>query len=371
MTKPERRRWKLPALAAVTLAFAFATTTALAQAQTSVPPSVQITDANGDVFEVAVPYSVDTIPGATTTAPATTTTTAPTTTTTTAPATTTTTTATTTPSTDSVVLGFAADIGFNSDAQQAIGVVNADTLDAMVIPGDITYSEATAAQWCAAWDVPLYLEVGNHEDDGSADGWIRDFVDACGTPSNVAGDHGVQWSADFGPVSVIGIAGDLTVDGVSYDYDLGSPEFAWLQQAVTDAGGDWVVVAVHKLCRNIDNGKSCSLHPDLVSFLDENADLVVHGHEHIYQRTVPLPATWVGSGIFGSRDSTCIGTSHEDRWNDPDYGDYATSMCEGDVGWGHGYARVEFTSSSMTGEWVNWENPEGYSDSWTVLASGE
>lgn len=318
---------------------------------------VRITDANGEVFYVATPYRVDTIQTTTTS-----TTAPPPTTTTIQPSST-----TTAPPTETVTLGFAGDIGYNSDAQTAIAHVNNNTdLDAMVIAGDITYSEATAQQWCAAWTKPLYLIAGNHEDDSRSDGWIGDFVDACGTPANIIGEHGTQWSADFGPVTVIGIAADLTINGTDYNYNSGSPERQWLEQTVTAADGDWIVVTVHKLCRNIDNGKTCSLDASLVDYLDNNADLIVHGHEHIYQRTNPLPATWIGSGIFGSRDSTCVGTTHTDRSTDPDYPSYATSMCQDDIGWGHGYVTATFTSQTVTGEWVNWENPTGYTDSWSI-----
>lgn len=332
-------------------ALAIATSNAVTAQTASIAPNVRITDANGDQFDIAAPYTADIIATTTSTQP-TTTSTQPTTTST---------------QVETLTLGFAGDIGFNSDAQTAIAHVNNNTnLDAMMIAGDLGYSEATATDWCAAWTKPLYLIAGNHEDDSRTDGWIGDFVDACGTPADVTGEHGIQWHTDLGPVTVIGIAADLTINGYDYQYDTGSPERQWLEQTVNNATSDWIVVLVHKLCRNIDTGKTCSLDPTLVDYLDVNADLIVHGHEHIYQRTNPLPATWLGSGIFGARDSTCTGTTHTDRSNDPDYPDYATSMCQDDIGWGHGYAAVTFTADTMTGEWINWENPTGYTDSWSI-----
>ena len=317
---------------------------AFANARPAGQGRVRITDANGDVFDVALPYTVDTIPASTT--------------------------STTGPPPEVVILGFAGDVGGDSDATDAIRAVAVDNLDAFIVTGDISYGHLDEPAWCTWWDtntngLPLYLEVGNHEDDNGSDGHIRQFVTHCGTPANVVGDHGVQWLADLGPVTLVGIAADLEVDGISYTYAPGTAERAWLEQTLA-ATTDWKVVVVHKLCRNIDTGKSCSIGRELSDYLDSAADLIVHGHEHIYQRTHPQPAVWVGTGIFGSRDSDCRGATHAARTSDPDFPEYATSMCEGDIGWGHGYLRVTADAGVLTGEYVNWENPTGYTDSFTL-----
>lgn len=316
--------------------------------------TIRITDADGVIHDVALPYTVDTVPGTTTT--------------TELPATTTT---ITTPSGKTVRIALAGDIGANQDARDGLDAVEADNVDFFVVAGDLSYDEASEVEWCNMVNARLsgtrvLLEGGNHEDDDGPHGHINEFLAHCDT-AGVVGTPGVNWHKDVGPVTIIGIAADLRVNNKKWDYEPGSSERNKLEQKIADARaeGDWVLVVLHKLCWNAHTNKQCEIGTELATFLDANADVVVNGHEHIYQRTLPQPAVWVTSGIFGTRDATCAGTSHDDRVG-PHVEKFAASMCEGDVGWGHGYMKLTVTDSYILGEWVNWENPGGYSDEFLV-----
>ena len=272
------------------------------------------------------------------------------------------------------MLAFGGDLGGSSDAFAALAAINAVSPDAFFIGGDMSYDEISPeAQWCAAVEaaldpVPLFIVSGNHEEDSRVDGFIGDFVAACDNHGIGAG-YGVQYSVDLGHVTVIAIVPDLKINGYDYRYSTGSSERAWLEARVAEAKarGDWVAIVQHKLCWNIDDNKTCEIGTPFATWLDANVDFVLHGHEHIYQRTLERPAVWIGSGIVGSRDSTCVGSVHADRSSDPDFDKYVTSMCEGDVGWGHGFTLLTFTDTRVDGEFVNWQNPGGYTDVFTIV----
>jgi hypothetical protein len=111
-------------------------------------------------------------------------------------------------------------------------------------------------------------------------------------------------------VRVIMIAADHVVNGVDYEYTVGSPRYAWLASAIDaarTAGIPWVVVGAHKPCLSASDG--CSAGEDLMHLLvEKRVDLFLAGHHHNYQRSKQLrldPATCPALPASGY-DADCV-----------------------------------------------------------------
>ena len=119
------------------------------------------------------------------------------------------------------------------------------------------------------------------------------------------GTYGRQWYADRPAehplVRVVMISPALDFGDGTWSYDEGTARHSWLRAAVTGAraaGIAWVVVGMHKPCLSLGR-YVCDPGPDVVDLLLETGvDLVVTGHEHLYQRTRPLA---LGPGCPGIR----------------------------------------------------------------------
>ena len=168
--------------------------------------------------------------------------------------------------------------------------------------GDLSYgTTGNEPQWCdlvtarVGAGFPFELVAGNHESNGQ-NGNINDFS-AC-LPNQVPGvvgtygrEYFVDVPADAPLVRFIAISPGLTFPGGSWSYASGTPHYQWTVNAIDQArtaGIPWVVVGMHKPCLSLGR-YVCDPGPDVVDLLLETGvDLVVTGHEHLYQRTRPL-----------------------------------------------------------------------------------
>ena len=131
-----------------------------------------------------------------------------------------------------MTLTFVGDLGARADSTATLSTVAGIGPTAHFLVGDLSYAEvAPESAWCdyvrgvVGPSLPFEVLVGNHEDDDSADGFIRDFAACMPDRLGVVGDYGVQYYADIGGVvRVIAVSPDLEVDGTSYRYEPGSDE---------------------------------------------------------------------------------------------------------------------------------------------------
>jgi hypothetical protein len=187
--------------------------------------------------------------------------------------------------------------------------------------GDLSYGRpGKEPAWCrfvtkrVGATHPFELVSGNHESDGP-NGDIEQFARCL--PNRLpalVGTYGRQWYVDQPAthplVRVVMISPALDFGHGSWSYDDGSTHQAWLKAAVTGAHADgipWVVVGMHKPCLSVGN-YACDPGADVVDLLlATGVDLVVTGHEHLYQRTRPLA---LGAGCRtirpGRFDAGCL-----------------------------------------------------------------
>lgn len=164
--------------------------------------------------------------------------------------------------------------------------------------GDLSYSDATERQWCRyvkrhlGKRYPVQLLAGNHESSGR-DGHINAFARCL--PSRMPGMTGRyarQYYFDVPAanpvVRVVAISPGLRYRSRTWTYERGTPRYRWTARAIDSsrrAGIEWVVVAMHNPCLSMGR-YGCAAGADLTNLLvKKRVDLVLTGHEHLYQRT--------------------------------------------------------------------------------------
>ncbi len=193
--------------------------------------------------------------------------------------------------------------------------------DAHFALGDLSYGTTGAEEtWCdfvkarVGDKFPFELLAGNHEGNGQ-NGNINDFS-AC-LPNQlpgVVGTYGRKYHVDVPQenplVRFVMISPNITFPGGVTNYTAGSANYNWTAAAIDGARAadiPWVVVGMHKPCLSMGQYE-CEVGADLVDMLiSRKVDLVLSGHEHLYQRTKQLS---LGAGCatltIGSYNPNCV-----------------------------------------------------------------
>jgi 3',5'-cyclic AMP phosphodiesterase CpdA len=197
---------------------------------------------------------------------------------------------------------------------EALGEADPDVHLAL---GDFSYDEPGAEQeWCdfvstrVGPDFPFLLLAGNH-DTASMDGYTECLPS---TVPGLHGDYGREYVVDVPRgdplVRIVALSPGLELPDGRIDYEAGSERMRWVERALRDARTarvPWVVVAMHMPCLSVGE-HDCTAGADLMEVLvREQVDLVLTGHEHLYQRTVQLGT---GPGcpqvLPGTFDDDCV-----------------------------------------------------------------
>src|SRR3954453_5462794 len=215
----------------------------------------------------------------------------------------------------------AGDFAATTDTTAVLNKINSVGSDLTLALGDMSYATVGQEQtWCdfvtarVGAGYPFELVSGNHESDGT-NGNINDFA-AC-LPNQlpgVVGTYGRQWYADYPKgdptVRFVMISPGTTFSDGTWSYAAGTARYQWTAAAIDGAraaGIPWVVVGMHKPCVSVgeytcESGQALN---DLL--LQKKVDLVLTGHEHIYQRTKQLSlATGCTSLATGTYDADCV-----------------------------------------------------------------
>ena len=194
------------------------------------------------------------------------------------------------------------DIGARPTADATLREIAAVGSDLTLALGDLSYADtADENEWCdyvkerVGEGYPFELIAGNHESDG-LDGHINNFS-AC-LPNQlpgVVGTYGRQWyvdvPADAPSVRFVMISPNLNFPDGKWGYGEGSERYQWTEAAIDGAraaGIPWVVAGMHFPCQTLGQ-YGCALGSDMMNLLvEKKVDLVLHGHEHMYQRTHQL-----------------------------------------------------------------------------------
>jgi hypothetical protein len=223
----------------------------------------------------------------------TTTTTAPSTTTT-APATTT----TTAPGTDPVVYA-AGDIAScaSTGDEATAAVLDANPGGTVLTTGDNVYDNGTTTEFNNCYDPTWGASKsrtkpapGNHDyGTAGAAGYFGYFGAAAGDPAKG------YYSYDLGNWHVVSLNSNCSIVSCA----TGSAQEQWLRSDLAASTKPCTVAYWHhpRYSSGTTHGSSTTVQPLFQALYDNDADLILEGHEHNYERFAPMNAT-------GSVDST-------------------------------------------------------------------
>ena len=134
--------------------------------------------------------------------------------------------------------------------------------------------------------MPIALVPGNHEDDNGGDGRIENFAACMGTRPPITGTYPRRYTIPLGNLArIIVISPAIPVNGVLEQFRPGSPERAWLVAEIAKARtrgplGD------HRRAQAVRVGlaRSRAKSRPALQEVFSTADLVLFGHDHVYQR---------------------------------------------------------------------------------------
>lgn len=206
----------------------------------------------------------------------------------------------------SFVFAAAGDLGANATTDASLAKLDASSAQFFLALGDLDYDETESdAAWCdyvrdrlptKGEEFPFQLLAGNHEADTGKDGRIRRHAACLPDKIGVEGTYPTQYAftypADNPVARFVMVSPRLTVDGHTYDYRRGTADRRWLVGQLRQAreDGHWLVVGMHYMClsmgrdhRGCDSGRA--VHK---LTLQGGADLLLVGHNHLYERSKQL-----------------------------------------------------------------------------------
>lgn len=289
---------------------------------TSVEPATQWQTSNGmgeyltamrDVFVLGKRYPLPpttTTPTSTSTPTTTTATSTPSATSTVSePTSTETTTTATTAPPASVVIAAAGDIscasgnpdGTKTCAQKLVGDTIVAANPAAVLPlGDIQYENGLLADFKAQYDPAwgrfkaiTYPAIGNHEWNTANAQGFRDYF-RTGVPSAVNVDR-LYYSYNIGGWHFIAMDSDCSKVG---GCNPGNPQYEWLKADLAASNGTPALVYWHHpRWTSADRGDSTNMTAVWnLLVADKDAQLVLSGHEHMFERFAPMGSTGPDAG---------------------------------------------------------------------------
>ena len=205
------------------------------------------------------------------------------------------------PSAQSETVHFTAqgDVGLGSGAKKVLDVIAGLDPQLNLALGDFSYRAGAEQQFCdmvtgkLGADFPYQLITGNHESNGE-EGDIDKFVGCLPNKlPGLQGEYGIQWRVDVPEQNPV-VRFILVSPGIDFkngrplDYSRGSERWRWTAEAIDQAraqGIPWTVVGMHVPCFSLGE-KSCQAGKDFTNMLiDKKVDLVLSGHDHVYQRS--------------------------------------------------------------------------------------
>ncbi|MEO5898224.1 MAG: metallophosphoesterase family protein [Vicinamibacterales bacterium] len=217
------------------------------------------------------------------------------------------------------------DSGTGSAAQRQLAErMTADVFDLAIHTGDVAYGAPDTtgggsypqydawlfdvyAQWLRLR--PFYPVLGNHDDEVATG---RAYKDVFILPENGASfaypDHAERfYSFDYGNVHFVAIDTELAFQEPSRR----QAQLAWLEQDLASTAQPWRVVTFHRppYSAGAHHGSDLEVRKAISPLLEKyGVQLALSGHEHAYERTVPLqeqsstgsPVTYIVTGGGGA-----------------------------------------------------------------------
>jgi acid phosphatase type 7 len=191
------------------------------------------------------------------------------------------------------------DSGNGSSAQvQIAGRLDNETFDLAVHNGDVAYSNGTFAQFDAfffryygGWlrERPIFPSIGNHDDRTSSAGPYRTFFALPRDGASAAYPNNAErfYSFDYGPVHFIALDSEAAFLSTARRQE----QVAWLAADLeASQNAPWRVAFFHRppYSSGLEHGSDLAIRQAFSTLFERyNVQLVLNGHEHSYERSVP------------------------------------------------------------------------------------
>lgn len=286
------------------------------------------------------------------------------------------------------------DFGANDNTTAVLDTIAASGASFHLALGDLSYSELQPeSSWCdyvkshVGADYPFELIAGNHDSGQiAAGGNITNFA-AClpDRMGNIVGTYAKEYFFDYpatAPLArfiLISPRIDFNPEGSNL-YTAGSVHYNWVHDTIDSArasGIPWVIVAMHKNCLGAGR-HSCDVERDLFNLLiGKKVDLILHGHDHSYQRGKQLAHSPSCTAIAaGSFNSNCVVDDGSDNLYTKDSGsvvliagmggrtlydihtfdpeaEYFAKLMGGNISPTYGIVRFAVSATALTAEFVH------------------
>ncbi|UVJ37933.1 metallophosphoesterase [Arthrobacter sp. CJ23] len=215
----------------------------------------------------------------------------------------------------------AGDYSSSAAAAGVLSRVGSSGADLHLALGDLSYgAKDSERSWCdfvtsrTGPGFPFELVSGNHESNGQ-NGNIDQFAGCLPNRlPGLVGSYGRQYYVDVPQqnplVRFVMISPGIPFPDGTWDYSAGSPRFNWTAAAIDGARAasiPWVVVGMHTPCISV--GKyGCVSGKSLTNLLlGKKVDLVLNGHEHMYQRSKQLaPSPGCAGLVPDAYNAACV-----------------------------------------------------------------
>lgn len=307
----------------------------------------------------------------------------------------------------SVSFSAAGDYGMNVNGDAVLRAMRSSGNDLTLALGDMlgaggvvgteqTFCDYVTARVGAGY--PFELIAGNH--DNGSNGNINDFS-AC-LPNQLpglVGTYGRQYYVDYPQddplVRFVMVSPNMAFNGAAaWNYGAGSARYNWTAAAIDgarSAGIPWVVAGMHYQCLSVGM-YACPMGADLADlFVSKRVDLVLTGHEHLYQRSKQLAhATGCPRLTVGAYEAACVadgdsaltkgaGTvfltvglggvqNRAVNLADPE-APYFAALSGQNLDSSYGFLSATLTETEMTAHFENAAGP--FTDAFTIGAGGE
>lgn len=298
----------------------------------------------------------------------------------------------------------AGDFSASTAAAGVLSGMSATASDLSLALGDMTYgATGEEAAWCdfvtsrMGAGYPFQLLSGNHESNGQ-NGNIND-ISAC-LPNQLpglVGTYGRQYYVDVPQqnplVRFIMISPGIPFANGAMNYSAGSPNYNWTESAIDGARAaniPWVVAGMHTPCLSLGQYDCASGLPIANLLLAKNVDLVLSGHEHMYQRTKQLatsagcpglvtnvynaacvanaePAMGKGAGTVFATAGTGGVALRDVNAADPETPYFAASSGLNTTP-SHGFLDLKFTTAALSADFVATDGT--FQDSFSIAPAG-
>ena len=217
------------------------------------------------------------------------------------------------------------DSGIGSSAQyQLASLMSADAFDFAVHTGDVVYGTTTSIgaggypqlhKWF--FDVyrdwlrsrPMYLSIGNHDEEANRAAPYRDvFVLPTNGASSTYPEHSERfYSFDYGPAHVVVLDTELAFQSTTRR----QVQLQWLEEDLAATTQPWKIAVFHRSPYSAggEHQSDLAVRAAFAPIFDRHhVDLVLSGHEHDYERSVPIretadggPTTYIVTGGGGAK----------------------------------------------------------------------